>query len=139
MSRDTAEVQTAIVPVCTLDRCDRRSSPCESCSSKPSSFAHAASCDCTHAEWVMLRCRANAQQPKLFVGMILILIFAEALALYGLIGVLVLCSCACLNDMLPPSGVVSTPSIADTGLCCAQWALSSRPRLVSRSRLCATG
>ena len=33
-----------------------------------------------------LPCRANAQQPKLFVGMILILIFAEALALYGLIG-----------------------------------------------------
>lgn len=30
--------------------------------------------------------RANAQQPKLYVGMILILIFAEALALYGLIG-----------------------------------------------------
>merc|ERR1712199_35496 len=29
--------------------------------------------------------RANAQQPKLSVGMILILIFAEALALYGLI------------------------------------------------------
>ncbi|KAL8116099.1 hypothetical protein AgCh_022552 [Apium graveolens] len=29
--------------------------------------------------------RANAQQPKLFVGMILILTFAEALALYGLI------------------------------------------------------
>lgn len=29
--------------------------------------------------------RATAQQPKLFVGMILILIFAEALALYGLI------------------------------------------------------
>ncbi|KAH7416197.1 hypothetical protein KP509_14G080100 [Ceratopteris richardii] len=28
--------------------------------------------------------RANAQQPKFFVGMILILIFAEALALYGL-------------------------------------------------------
>ena len=34
--------------------------------------------------------RANAQQPKLFVGMILILIFAEALALYGLIGTLAL-------------------------------------------------
>ncbi len=33
-----------------------------------------------------LCCRANAQQPKLFVGMLLILIFAEALALYGLIG-----------------------------------------------------
>lgn len=30
--------------------------------------------------------RANAQQPKLFVGMILVLIFAEALGLYGLIG-----------------------------------------------------
>eukprot|EP01025_Chloroclados_australasicus_P011245 TRINITY_DN14871_c0_g1_i1.p2 TRINITY_DN14871_c0_g1~~TRINITY_DN14871_c0_g1_i1.p2 ORF type:complete len:175 (-),score=23.27 TRINITY_DN14871_c0_g1_i1:453-977(-) len=29
--------------------------------------------------------RANAQQPKLYVGMILILIFAEVLGLYGLI------------------------------------------------------
>merc|ERR1719350_2787589 len=29
--------------------------------------------------------RANAQQPRMFVGMILILIFAEALGLYGLI------------------------------------------------------
>merc|ERR1711879_792600 len=29
--------------------------------------------------------RANAQQSRLFVGMILILIFAEALGLYGLI------------------------------------------------------
>jgi len=29
--------------------------------------------------------RASAQQPKLFVGLILILIFAEALGLYGLI------------------------------------------------------
>merc|ERR1719243_415147 len=29
--------------------------------------------------------RANAQQPRLFVAMILILIFVEALALYGLI------------------------------------------------------
>ena len=36
----------------------------------------------------VVHCRANAQQPKLFVGMILILIFAEALALYGLIGAL---------------------------------------------------
>lgn len=36
--------------------------------------------------------RANAQQPKLFVGMILILIFAEALALYGLIGASILSS-----------------------------------------------
>jgi F0F1-type ATP synthase membrane subunit c/vacuolar-type H+-ATPase subunit K len=36
--------------------------------------------------------RANAQQPKLFVGMILILIFTEALALYGLIVGIILSS-----------------------------------------------
>jgi len=36
--------------------------------------------------------RANAQQPKLYVGMILILIFAEALALYGLIVGVILAS-----------------------------------------------
>jgi len=34
--------------------------------------------------------RATAQQPQLFVGMILILIFAEALGLYGLIVALIL-------------------------------------------------
>merc|ERR1711967_94286 len=34
--------------------------------------------------------RATAQQPRLFVGMILILIFAEALGLYGLIIALIL-------------------------------------------------
>lgn len=34
--------------------------------------------------------RGTAQQPKLFVGMILILIFAEVLGLYGLITALVL-------------------------------------------------
>lgn len=34
--------------------------------------------------------RAVGQQPKLYVGMVLILIFAEALALYGLIVALVL-------------------------------------------------
>jgi len=38
--------------------------------------------------------RANAQQPRLFVGMILILIFAEALGLYGLIVGLVVASAA---------------------------------------------
>merc|ERR1719434_60389 len=38
--------------------------------------------------------RANAQQPKLFVGMILILIFAEALGLYVLIVGLVVASTA---------------------------------------------
>merc|ERR1712196_477768 len=36
--------------------------------------------------------RANAQQPRLFVGMILILIFVEALGLYGLIVGLVVAS-----------------------------------------------
>jgi V-type H+-transporting ATPase proteolipid subunit len=29
--------------------------------------------------------RASAQQPRLYVGMVLILIFSEALGLYGLI------------------------------------------------------
>merc|ERR1712154_645302 len=38
--------------------------------------------------------RANAQQPRFFVGMILILIFAEALGLYGLIVGLVVASTA---------------------------------------------
>jgi V-type H+-transporting ATPase proteolipid subunit len=36
--------------------------------------------------------RSNAQQEKLFVGLILILIFGEALALYGLIVSLILIS-----------------------------------------------
>lgn len=36
--------------------------------------------------------RANAQQERLFVGLILILIFGEALALYGLIVSLILSS-----------------------------------------------
>ncbi len=35
-------------------------------------------------------CRANAIEPKMFVGMILILIFAEALGLYGLIIAIIL-------------------------------------------------
>lgn len=34
--------------------------------------------------------RANAQQEQIFVGMILILIFAEALGLYGLIIAIIL-------------------------------------------------
>merc|ERR1712025_607083 len=46
--------------------------------------------------------RANAQQPRLFVGIILILIFAEALGLYGLIVGLV---------------VASTADSRSTGLC----------------------
>ena len=36
--------------------------------------------------------RGTAQQPKLFVGMILILIFAEVLGLYGLIVALLMIS-----------------------------------------------
>lgn len=36
--------------------------------------------------------RASAREPKLFVGMVLILIFAEALGLYGLIVGLILAS-----------------------------------------------
>ncbi|RRT85152.1 hypothetical protein BHE74_00013358 [Ensete ventricosum] len=43
-------------------------------------------------DFVYVDFRANAQQPKLFVGMILILIFAEALALYGLIVGIILSS-----------------------------------------------
>merc|ERR1712072_1414834 len=39
--------------------------------------------------------RATAQQPKLFVGMILILIFAEALGLYGLIVAFVMSGANC--------------------------------------------
>jgi V-type H+-transporting ATPase 16kDa proteolipid subunit len=38
--------------------------------------------------------RANAIEPKMFVGMILILIFAEALGLYGLIIAIILSSSA---------------------------------------------
>lgn len=34
--------------------------------------------------------RGTAQQPRLFVGMILVLIFAEVLGLYGLIVALIL-------------------------------------------------
>mmetsp|Transcript_66263 Transcript_66263/g.76902 ORF Transcript_66263/g.76902 Transcript_66263/m.76902 type:complete len:156 (+) Transcript_66263:44-511(+) len=36
--------------------------------------------------------RANSQQPRIFVGMILMLIFAEAIGLYGLIVSLILSS-----------------------------------------------
>ena len=39
--------------------------------------------------------RCTSQQPKLFVGMILILIFAEALGLYGLIVALVMSGASC--------------------------------------------
>jgi len=42
--------------------------------------------------------RGSAQQPRLFVGMILILIFAEVLGLYGLIVALLMNSKATLNQ-----------------------------------------
>jgi V-type H+-transporting ATPase proteolipid subunit len=48
--------------------------------------------NCTPVLIIVVVYRANAQQPKLFVGMILILIFAEALALYGLIVGIILSS-----------------------------------------------
>jgi F0F1-type ATP synthase membrane subunit c/vacuolar-type H+-ATPase subunit K len=48
--------------------------------------------NCTPVLIIVVFYRANAQQPKLFVGMILILIFAEALALYGLIVGIILSS-----------------------------------------------
>merc|ERR1712153_81734 len=59
--------------------------------------------------------RANARQPKLFVGIILILIFAEALGLYGLIVALILQSnkleCTDVSDsyyITDPSGSYAT-------------------------------
>jgi V-type H+-transporting ATPase proteolipid subunit len=36
--------------------------------------------------------RSSAEQPKLYVGMVLVLIFSEALGLYGLIVGLILTS-----------------------------------------------
>lgn len=42
--------------------------------------------------------RATAQQPRMFVGMILILIFAEVLGLYGLIVALILNTKASGNE-----------------------------------------
>ncbi|CAA0821970.1 V-type proton ATPase subunit c1 [Striga hermonthica] len=57
--------------------------------------------------------RANAQQPKLFVGMILILIFAEALALYGLIVGIILSSRAAEDDIGSPfRGSAGAPSFS---------------------------
>jgi len=47
--------------------------------------------------------RANAQQPKIFVGMVLILIFAEALGLYGLIVGIILSSKVGTSDALVPA------------------------------------
>lgn len=49
--------------------------------------------------------RANAQQTRLYVGMILILIFAEALGLYGLIvGLVVASGAGAQNGLCAPYG-----------------------------------
>jgi len=61
--------------------------------------------------------RGTAQQPRLFVGMILILIFAEVLGLYGLIVALILntqgggtfsCFATCYNPCCVALGLSST-------------------------------
>ena len=58
--------------------------------------------------------RGTGQQPKLFVGMILILIFAEVLGLYGLIVALILttngnngngCHAQTYNPCCPPNNI----------------------------------
>ncbi|KAF3488562.1 hypothetical protein F2Q69_00058042 [Brassica cretica] len=67
--------------------------------------------------------RANAQQPKLFVGMILILIFAEALALYGLIVGIILSSRA---------GMGAAYGTAKSGVGVASMGVM-RPELVMKS------
>lgn len=54
--------------------------------------------------------RGSAQQPKLFVGMILIIIFAEVLGLYGLIVALIMGSKSKVEniDVLCPSNLFSS-------------------------------
>merc|ERR1711998_631055 len=55
--------------------------------------------------------RANARQPKLFVGIILILIFAEALGLYGLIVALILQSNKLECTDVPPEYYVTSANL----------------------------
>ncbi|RDX86014.1 V-type proton ATPase 16 kDa proteolipid subunit, partial [Mucuna pruriens] len=59
--------------------------------------------------------RANAQQPKLFVGMILILIFAEALALYGLIVGIILSSRAGQSQTMEIIDTIQTVEVKTIG------------------------
>jgi hypothetical protein len=77
----------------------------------------------TCCKGLVAHCRANAQQPKLFVGMILILIFAEALALYGLIGELTAAKRMADGREGLASRIVSIASIAGMPmlLVCAQF------------------
>lgn len=58
--------------------------------------------------------RAVAQQPRMYVGMVLILIFAEALGLYGLIVGLILASnvsedCGVMIDGVAVGGGTASP------------------------------
>ncbi len=88
--------------------------------------------------------RATAQQPKLFVGMILILIFAEALALYGLIVGIILsqkCVCACFfivltcpAPRLADARPVSAPTAHALTLCSAGTPRPSLLRARERAR-----
>ncbi|KAF6140326.1 hypothetical protein GIB67_031082 [Kingdonia uniflora] len=76
----------------TTEKRDRKMSD-ENGTSYSSSLGYVAAGKMNYDIWrVSRKVRANAQQPKLFVGMILILIFAEALALYGLIVGIILSS-----------------------------------------------
>jgi V-type H+-transporting ATPase proteolipid subunit len=67
--------------------------------------------------------RGTGQQPKLFVGMILILIFAEVLGLYGLIVALILstaggtqnCHAECYNPCCPSGQCVELVAPAAAG------------------------
>jgi len=70
--------------------------------------------------------RGTAQQPKLFVGMILILIFAEVLGLYGLIVALLLNTKAggvtvCIHDEW-----VSDDSVRKLGIGMGGWILGRK-------------
>merc|ERR1712005_1473 len=62
--------------------------------------------------------RANARQPKLFVGVILILIFAEALGLYGLIVALILSSNQMTCDDISTNTYYVSGSIEDAATQC---------------------
>jgi len=69
--------------------------------------------------------RGTGQQPKLFVGMILILIFAEVLGLYGLIVALILstaggtqsCHAECYNPCCPTGACVVLDAAGVFGVC----------------------
>merc|ERR1712166_1098279 len=62
--------------------------------------------------------RANARQPKLFVGIILILIFAEALGLYGLIVALILQSNKLECDKISTKYYIVANDITTTNPAC---------------------